>query len=336
MKDFSSIVNSSKIKLMRNMIGFKFPSMLDGEEGIKTLNKTADNILKLNPSYKLYKMKTLPELDSNIMHEKGLISENLIDAVAYGAVILSPDEHLSIMVNESDHIVEQFTLPGLNLISAYDNINAIDNQILSNLDIAYDDSIGFLTSSVKNVGTGMRASVSLFLPALTILGKVKEIAASVANEDIELTSFGDEGTSSSAYNYFVTNNLTIGKRETDFIVRITECVLKICDMEIRARNELLSNKNIDSVKDKIFRAWGILTNCYKIEVDEAQKLLGELKMGVALDLVRFKDVNFIDNLIIDIKPYSLTKLSGSKVSMTELDKYRASFLTNVLKSKRIK
>jgi protein arginine kinase len=270
------------------------------------------------------------------MHEKRLISNRLIDAYGYGAVILSEDENISIMINESDHLVEQCSLSGLNLISAYDRLNAIDNQILSNLDIAYDDSIGFLTSNISDVGTGMRASISLFLPALTLSGKLREIISSVSNQGIEISSLGEDELDSRAYTYIVSNSFTIGKKETDYVVRVTECVIKICEMEIRARTELLSAQNIDDVKDKVNRAWGILTNCFKIGVGEAHKLLGELKMGVALDLVRFKEVDFLDKLMIDVEPYSLTKISGSKVADSDLDKYRATFLANVLKSKRIK
>lgn len=336
MKDYSSIVVSSSVKLMRNLVGFEFPSMLSGDEGIKCLNKLADTVLALDQNFKIYKIKSLPELDVNIMHEKGLISSRLIDTFGHGAVVLSADENLSIMLNESDHLSMQCKSAGLSLISTYERINALDNQILSKLDIAYDDSIGFLTSSIKDIGTGLRASITLFLPALTILGKIKDITANAASYGVELNLVTDDDMQGQAYTYTASNLDTIGKRENDYIVKVTEVVIKIADMEIRARNELLSFKYIDDVKDKVNRAWGILTNCYKIEISEAHKLLGELKMGVALDLLRFKEVNFLDNLMIDILPYSLTKISSSSVADSELDKYRASFIEKILTKKRIK
>lgn len=335
MKDYSSIVVGSKVKLLRNLVGFEFPSMLSGDEGVKVLNKLVDNILKVDSSYKLYKMKTLPELDVNIMHEKNLISSRLLDAVGYGAVVLSLDEKVSIMLNETDHLCEQCMLPGLSLISAYDRINEIDSQILSKLDIAFDDSIGFLTSNISDVGTGLKASISLFLPALTIQGKVKNIMETLLTQGIEF-GLNEEEIHNQAYNYSLSNSQTIGRKENDIIVKLTEAAIKISDMEIRARTELLSIKYIDDVKDKIYRAWGILTNCFKVDVSEAVKLIGELKMGVALDIIRFKEVNFLDSLLRDILPYSLTKISGSKVADSDLDKYRASFLASILKTKRIK
>lgn len=336
MKDYSSIVVESRVRLLRNLSGFEFPSMLSGDEGIKVLNKLADSILKIDDSFKLYKVKTLPELDLNIMHEKDLISSKLMDAEGYGAVMLSSDEQVSIMLNETDHLSLNSKSKGLNLINVYDRINDIDNQILSKLDIAYDDSIGFLTSNLKDVGTGLKASITLFLPALTIAGKIKEIEYSLSNQGFDFTSIFDDEINGRAYTYTISNAGTIGRKETDYVVKVTEFAIRLCDMEVKARNEMLSASVVDDVKDKIYRAWGVLTNCYKISVEEAEQLLGELKMGVALDFLRFKDVDFIENLMVDILPYSLTKLSGSKVTISELDKYRAKFLANVLKTKRIK
>lgn len=333
-KDYSSIIVSSKVKLSRNLLGFEFPSELAGDEGIKVLNKLADNILNIDSGFKLYKMQTLPELDVNIMHEKNLITSSLMDSFGFGAVVLSEDEQVSIMLNEMDHIVETCTLSGLNLIKAYDRLNLIDNQIMSKLDIAYDDTFGFLTSSINDVGTGLKVNVTLFLPALTITGKIKEIVSSLSHQGIKLGK--DDEFGFDAYTYTISNSQTIGRRENEYVVGITEIAIKIADMEIRARNELLSVNNIDEIKDKVQRAWGILTNCYKINVSEAKGFLGDIKIGVALDFLRFKEVDFIDNLMVDILPYSLTKISGSKVADSELDKYRATFLTNILKSKRIK
>lgn len=339
-KDYSSIIVSSKVKLSRNINGFNFPAKLDGEEGLKVLNKLADNILQIDSKFKIYKMRTLPELDVNIMREKNLISNELVssalvDLFDYGAVILSEDEEVSIMLNEEDHIVETCTMSGLNLIKAYDKLSVIDNQIISKLDIAYNDSFGFLTSNISSVGTGIRANITLFLPALTISGKIKEIISSLSNQGVKL-GFADDEIDCEAYTYTVSNNQTIGRKENEYVVGITEIAIKLAEMEVGARTELLSAKNFDNIKDKVQRAWGILTNCYKISVSESKQLLGDIKIGVALDFIRFKEVDFINNLMIDIMPYSLTKISSSKVPDTDLDKYRATFLANVLKLKRIK
>ena len=337
MKDYSSIVVESKVCLLRNINGFNFPCRFGEQEGLKVLNKIADIILKINDDFKIYKMSNLPELDIGIMHEKGLVTNHLIENAQHSsAVILSKEEDVEIMINEQEHLCEKCTMKGLSLISAYDRLESLDNQILSKLDIAYDDSLGFLTSKLSNVGTGLKAGITLFLPALSLAGKIKEITTSLFNQGFDFIPVSNDQMEGGAYTFTIANSQTIGKRETDYVVKVTEFAIKICEMEIRARNEFLTVTYLDDVKDKIYRAWGVLTNCYKIGVFEARQLLGELKMGVALDLVRFKEVGFIENLMVDILPYSLTKISESKVTISDLDKYRAKFLSGVLKTKRIK
>ncbi len=336
MKDYSSIVVSSSVRFRRNLVGFNFPSTLDDLSGVKVLNKLADTILNIEDDFKIYKIKSLPELDRNIMFEKGLISSKLLGFNDFSATVLNKDEDISIMLNEDDHIVESCTKKGLNLILAYDSLNVIDNEILSKLDIAFDDSFGFLTSNIGQVGTGLEASVKLFLPGLKITGKLKNIQSEIESQGYDILFASDGQFKNNEYMFTVSNKQTIGKRESDYVIKITELAIRICEMEILARNELLSKTYIDDIKDMVFRAWGIATNCYKISEIEAQKFLTELKIGVALDFIRFKEANSIDNLIVDVMPYSLTKISEMKISAIELDKYRAKFLANILKSKRIK
>lgn len=335
MKDYSSIIVSSTVHLFRNLSGFKFPSMLEGVEGLKVLNKVADNILPLDGTFKLYKIKSLPELDVNIMREKKLLTSKLLDACGYGAVILNKEENLSVMINESDHIHEQLTEHGLSVIKAYDKLNELDNAILSKLDIAYDDSLGFLTSSLNLVGTACKCSVTFFLPALALSGKIQDVLSTVMSQGFDVNKISDE-LNYQAYTYVISNASTIGRKETDYAVKLTELAIQIAELEVKSRKELLTLKFIDDVQDKVYRAWGILTNCHKIKVDEAHTLLGELKMGIALDLIRFKEINILDELMINVLPYSLTKISDSKVADSELDKFRAKFLSNILKTKRIK
>lgn len=335
MQDFSSIIVSSKIKLLRNLAGFTFPSMIDEEDGIKVLNKVAETVLKIKKDYKIYKVSSLPELDINVMREKKLVTSKLIDAFNFGAVILSNDETVSVMINESDHIVEQVNLVGFNLMKAFEVISNLDDQIVSKLDIAFDNSIGYLTSNINNVGTGLKASITMFLPALSLSGAIKDIISKIQIQGFEVNSI-NEDEDNHTYFYTFSNFYTIGKKENELVVRLTELAIQIANRELIARKELLSYNKLDNITDMVYRAWGILTNCYKISEDEAIKLLGELKIGIALDLLKVKDVNVIESLMVDIKPYSLTKISESKIAMSELDKFRAKFISSVLKTNRIR
>ena len=336
MKDYSSIVISSIVRFRRNLVGFNFPSTLDEISGVKVLNKLADTILKLDDEFKIYKIKTLSELDRNIMREKGLITNRLVEYHDFSAAILSKDEDISIMLNEEDHIVESCTKTGLNLILAYDTLNAVDNDILSKLDVAFDDSFGFLTSNIGQVGTGFDAEVKLFLPGLKITGKLRDIQDEINQQGLGVQFMQDTLANGSEYLFSISNSRTIGQRESDYVIKITELAIRISEMEILARNELLGKAYVDEIKDKVFRAWGVLTNCFKISATESRILLNELKMGVALDFIRFKELSSVESLLSDVMPYSLTKISDMKISASDLDKYRAKFLSSVLKSKRIK
>ena len=336
MKDFSSIAIESCVKFRRNLVGFNFPTTLDELSGIKVLNKLADHILKIDEDFRIYKIKTLPEVDKNIMREKDLVSSRLIENSDFSASILSKEEDIVIMLNENDHIVESCVKDGLNLILAYDTLNVIDNEILSKLDVAFDDSFGFLTSNISQVGTGFEAKIKLFLPGLSLTGRLKNIQNELMGQANGISFVSENSAKGNEYNFELVNTYTIGQRESDFVIKITELAIRICEMEIVARNELLSKMYVDDVRDKVFRAWGVATNCYKISDIEARSILSELKMGVALDFIRFKEVACLDNLISDVMPYSLTKISEMKISASDLDKYRAKFLTTVLKNKRIK
>ena len=321
MKDYSSIIVSSKVRLLRNLVGFEFPSMFSGDAGIKVLNKLADTILKIDKSFKLYKVQTLPELDVNVMHEKKLITNKLIDAASYGAVVLSADEEVSIMINETDHIAEQCMMQGLNLIKAYDRLNDIDNELLSKLDIAYDDSIGFLTSNVANVGTGLKASVKLFLPALTMNGKIREIISTLSNQGFEFSSNDDEF-ESHAYTYTISNAITIGRKETDFVVKVTEYAIKISEMEIKARNDLLSAYNIDDVQDKVQRAWGEFTERLKNADLTPVIKTQEENITVLADGRHLWRV--FDNLLSNVCKYSMP---GTRVYITVTDNAKRTEIT---------
>ena len=153
----------------------------------------------------------------------------------------------------------------------------------------------------------------MFLPALTLNGKINELISKIQIQGFEINSF-EEDTDNYDYLYTFSNTYTIGKKETDIIVRLTELATQIAEREINERKELLAFNRFDNIKDRVLRAWGILTNCYKINVEESIKLLGEIKIGIALDIIKLKDINVIENLMIDILPYSLTKISNSKIS----------------------
>lgn len=334
-KDYSSIVVSSRVRLSRCLEGVPFPSKMDSETGNKVVNKVYNAIAE-EDDFKVYKIKDIPQDDAYVLQEKHLISHDLIENNECGAAFINEAETISIMVNEEDHIREQCLLGGLNLESAYRLLEKIDKQICKKIDIAYDVNLGFLTSCITNVGTGLRVSVMLFLPALTLTNKMNNIIDNLKKNGMTVRGAYGEATDYLGYLYQVSNERTLGKNDQEYISQINRIVTQICDLEVEARKQLLIAREAEVI-DIVNRAYGVLTNCYLLSCEEFMKLAGEIKMGIALNLVRMKDNFIVDKLLASCTPYSLIKLSGNNItSANEELKFRASYVSKVLKSNRIK
>lgn len=335
MIDINNIVISSRIRLARSFKNYVFPAYLNGEEGYKVIKDVADVILPMG-DYKVFTMQQLPALDAEVMQEKHLISSNLLENKDNGAVILSDDETISVMVNEEDHIRAQCFLKGLSLEKAYETINKIDDALINNLDVAFDDTLGFVNSCITNVGTGMRASVMLFLPGLTLSNEMRSIINSLSNQGLTVRGVFGEGSDAQGYIYQVSNARSLGVTEKDIINKVTASTLKVCEAEVVARKRLLEKNQLE-LKDRVFRAWGVLTNAYIISADEFMKCVGEVKMGVALGFIKLKDNSILDKLMFDALPSSLTKIAGEEaLNETEEKLTRASFISSTLKNMRTK
>ena len=334
MKDYSSIVVSSRIRLSRCLDGVPFPSKMDAETGRKIIRKVY-NAISSEDDFALYTMKDLPHDEAYIMQEKHLISHDLIENQESGAVCVNSDETISIMINEEDHIREQCLMKGFAIEKAYNELEKIDNQICKKIDLAYDEKLGFLTSCITNVGTGLRASIMLFLPALTLSGKMESIIDNLQKNGLAVRGAYGESTDYLGYLYQISNERTLGKTEREYIAQIGSVTTQICDMEIEARKQLLLSRGSE-VKDIVGRAFGILTNCYLLPVEEFMRLAGEIKMGISLNIIRMKDNYIVDKLLANCTPFTLCKIAGNITASEEEQKFRAEYVAKVLKSNRVK
>ena len=335
MVDMSSIVVSSRIRLARSLKNYVFPSLLSGEDGYNVIKEIADVVMPLD-DYKVFTMQQLPALDAEVMQEKHLISKILMNNKDNGAVILSQDETVSVMINEEDHIRAQCFLKGLSLDKAYDTLSPIDDAIINNLNIAYDNNLGFVNSCITNVGTGMRASVMMFLPGLTLSNQMASIINSLSNQGLTVRGVFGEGSDAQGYMYQVSNARSLGVTEKDIILKVSSSVIRLCELEIEARKYLVKDNEIE-LKDRVFRAWGTLTNAYSLSANEFMKCAGEVKIGIALGFIKLKDNLLIDKLLFDALPSSLTKIAGEEaLNETEEKLTRAKFISSTLKNVRIR
>lgn len=331
----SNVIMSSRIRLARCLNNHLFPDKIDPEDGFNVIKEVVDAVKPVG-DYKLFTMEDLPALDAEVMQEKHLISSNLLNNKACGAVMLSEDESVSIMINEEDHIRAQCFLKGLSLEKAYQILSVIDDKLIEKLDVAYDMTYGFLNSCITNIGTGMRASVMMFLPALTISNKISNVIDMLKSQGLTVRGAFGEGSEAKSYMYQISNARSLGVTEKEIINKVSQCAVKVADIEMEER-ELLKRNNEIELKDRVYRAYGTLTNAYALSADEFMKLIGEVKMGICLGFIKLFDNSLIDHLLFDALPSSLTKIAGEEALSEVEDKIkRAKFVAKTLQNSRIK
>ena len=326
-KNSNSVVISSRIRFARNLASEKFPNMLDTQNGQRVFCRIANALEFLG---KVYRLKDLPENDTGIMLEKHLISPRLVSNSDISGVVLSNDEKISIMINEEDHLREQCIVPGLALEEAYQVLDKIDSTIDQKLGFAFDPQLGYLSSCITNVGTAMRASVMLFLPALSLSGKISSIASNAKQIGIELRGAKGEESEEDGYNYQISNIASLGSTEKDIIKNVDSTVRKIVELEIEERKNLASGTSV-TIKDMVYRAYAILTGAYSLSVDEFNQMLSQLKLGAVLGLLKFKNEQIFEKLAIAAQPCGLQKIAGHKLIGINENVYRADYVSRTLK-----
>lgn len=329
----NSIVISSRVRLARNLYDLPFPNKLCDFESAHNISKAIFEIL--GEDYEFRKLKNLSNNQCLLLLESHEISKELIGNKDIAGYAKSPDGQVTIMINEEDHLREQCIINGFELKKCYQKLSDIDDIILNKIDIAFSKELGFLTACPTNVGTGMRASVMMFLPALTLNGAIKQIIDSLEQKGITVRGLYGENSSCSGYFYQISNKFTLGLSEEEIIEMVEKNVNKIIEMEETAR-KTLQNVNESVIIDMSYRAYGILTNSYTISTDECIELLSKLRFGVVLGLVKFKNPCIIDELYTNVQPAHLMDYYSLELSPKEQDIFRAKYIYENLDNKLIK
>ncbi len=320
-----NIVITSRIRLARNLKNYKFPAKMTHDEANSIISSTYDVINSKGLNFNLFYMKNLSDLDKNVLIEKHLISPALAENKNEGAFLLSPDKKVSIMLNEEDHIRIQTINEGMCLKECWDTSNKIDDILEEKLEYAFDHDLGYITSCPTNIGTGMRASVMLHLPALSIANQIDRLLYGVSQLGVAVRGVYGEGTKSMGYLYQVSNQGTLGASEDTLIEKITQIVMQIVEKEREIRAQLLKN-NAEELEDEIYRAYGILTNARSMTADEAMKLLSYLKLGKEVGLIeKVKDKNLYE-LMVKIQPNNILSVVNKELTVKETDKKRSEII----------
>jgi len=326
------IVITSRIRLARNLGGFHFLSKCtdrDREE-IQSLITAALNGTDLNGKYLFARLDTLNPLEKQLLVERHLISRQHAEAEYPRGVAFLPDETVSLMINEEDHLRMQVLLGGFQLDQAWQTINKLDDQLEDRLEFAFDEQFGYLTACPTNVGTGIRVSVMMHLPALKITGEIERVFRAAKDMHLAVRGLYGEGTEATGDFYQISNQSTLGKTEEEIVEEFRELVVpRITEYESKARDVLLRQKPT-LIEDKVWRAIGMLKYARTISTEETLFLLSHLRMGVNMGIIKEVDLDTVNDLFLCSQPAHLQIITGQRLDGEQRSKLRAEYIRQKL------
>ncbi|MDD5085203.1 MAG: protein arginine kinase [Candidatus Omnitrophica bacterium] len=330
---YGDIVISSRIRLARNLKDFHFEARLNqakAKELIKRLEEAVHSCNYLKKAL-FVRFSELSELDKQLLLERHLISREHSLGKGERAVCISENEIVSIMVVEEDHLRMQVLQSGFSLSEAWRILSQIDSELERFLEYAFDSQLGYLTACPTNVGTGLRASTMLHLPALIMTKEINKILQALAKLNLASRGFYGEGTQASGNFFQFSNQITLGHSEEDIIDNLERVLRQVIEHEKEARL-MLFKKRRGMLEDQIWRALGTLKSARIISSQETISLLSLVRLGLDLGLVAGLDVQKLNDLFLLIQPAHLQKLFGKELSAAERDSKRAELIRSHLKS----
>lgn len=329
----SNIVISSRVRLARNLQSLPFPHLLNEEKGTRCLNLIHNawlNIKKNGSDLEWVNFENFSDLDKTILVEKHLLSPAYIkNAKAWQSFVVNKDGALSVMINEEDHLRLQCLLPGLQLRECLKEVLSLDDLLENELDFAFDERRGYLTACPTNVGTGMRASVMLHLPAIKLTGQLNAVIQNIAQLGMTVRGLYGEGSEALGDFYQVSNQVTLGQTEEDICNYLQVLTRQLVQQEKILRQNL-QQKMKDQLEDRVKRAYGILKYAHMISSHEAWNLLSDLRLGMDMQYITGIQNNSLNELMVAISPAHLQKKAGKQLSVIERDCLRAQIIQEKL------
>ncbi|MFT3781452.1 MAG: protein arginine kinase [Nibricoccus sp.] len=318
------VVLMTRIRLARNLAGKSFPGWAKEKER-KAILETCREAITAAPQMKRSlstNVDELTELEKQILVERHLISRELSGAKSGAGVVISKDQAFSVMINEEDHLRIQTLRAGFQLKKTWNAINELDTAFEEKLDYAFSSSLGYLTACPTNLGTGMRASAMMHLPALVISSQMEKVVRAVNQLGMVVRGLFGEGSDASGSIFQISNQTTLGESEEDIIKRLSSVLSSIVEHELNARQRLMEN-DAAKVCDKIGRAYGILQNSHLLSSGEAMNLLSLLRLGIDLGAFPEESRCIIDRLFIEAQPGHIQNASNHDLESNERDTLRA-------------
>lgn len=331
--ELADVVISSRVRLARNLRDVPFPHLLDERQAREVLERVSTAVSGIaaksskNVRSEIYvlDLQDVSVLDRQVLVEKHLMSPQHAQPGFGKGLATSTDEKVAVMVNEEDHIRLQCLYSGLELDEAWITASGIDDLLDERLDFAYDERSGFLTACPTNVGTGLRASVMVHLPALAMGDEVSRMLASVNKLGLVVRGLFGEGTEGLGNVFQVSNQITLGQTEKEIIENLSLVTKQVVAEEKKFRDTLRKSQP-RALEDRIFRAWGILSNARSMSSQEAVRLWSDVRLGVELDMMPGMDVRNVNQILVIAQPSFVQRTAGKLLPPEERDAKRAELI----------
>lgn len=335
--EHTDIAMSTRIRLARNLSEFRFPYAFSADEALKVDKEVSAVLLdheeEIGYRFTHVDVEELPQLQKEVLVEKHLISPYLANSKHPGSVLLSENEEMSIMVNEEDHLRIQSLQPGFQLQEAYKRAGELDSLLEKKLSYAFHEKFGYLTSCPTNTGTGLRASVMLHLPALTMSQQINRIIPAISRLGMAVRGIYGEGSEALGNVYQISNQMTLGKSEYEIIEDLQNMTEQIIEQERKTR-EGIRNYSPLSLEDRIYRSLGTLMHARLLTTEEAATCLSDVRLGIDLQLIDDVDMSILNELMIFMQPAFLQQATGKTLQPKERDYARAELFRNRLQREK--
>ena len=297
----NDVVISTRIRLARNLKGIPFPNKMTAEDAKRVISLVENALDEMNYTFTRLDMASMTNAQKQKLVEERFISPDLAKSNLACAAYISEDENISIMVNEEDHIRIQCIYAGFENKKAYELISKVDDYLSERLDYAMHEKYGYLTSCLTNVGTGMRISYMLHLPATVMTGAADNIFSTIGKMGVTVRGMYGEGTKSSGHIFQISNQTTLGRSESEISDSLNETLEKVIAKERELRTRLMEG-NATTIEDRIFRSYAILSSARILQSKEMHERLSDVRLGVSLGIIEKPGHCDINNAMIIASP----------------------------------
>lgn len=324
------VVCSTRVRLARNLKQFPFPAKATVPQREAVEQKVRDALLSgnsiLSKEFRFVPLENASEEEAVSLVERHIVSPEFISDRRGKAVLISDDESISIMINEEDHLRIQVLREGFSLKEAAETADRIDTLLSETLDFAYDPEFGYLTQCPTNLGTGMRASVMLHLPALTENGAMPRIASNLSKLGLTIRGTYGEGSKSVGGLYQLSNQITLGLSENEAVENLRSITVQLMEEERNARSQMAQDV---AWQDKIDRAAGILKTARVLSSSECMELLSYVRFGISVGILQGVTTEELNGLMVNVQPGTLMAKAGKPLDQNQRDVLRATKVREV-------